>query len=131
MLKDPINPNHHNYVTVNKYQRKKEQSKNINVLVIFKNKQSTFNDTENYRNLFDYDAIFYRHYIHYIYGKRLQSGYYNNPYKPNYLNTPGCKIIWDDVNHTSYRVIKNGKFIREGNFRYTYKSDKIKHFKRI
>lgn len=127
MLKDPTNPNHHKYVTVNKYQRKKEQSKNINVLVIFKNKQSTFNDTENYRNLFDYNALFTRHYTHYIYGKRLQSGYYDNPYEPNYLNSPGCKIVYDDVNHTSYRVIKNGKFIRERNFKGNF----IKHFKRI
>lgn len=130
MLKDPTNPNHHKYVIVNKYQRKKEQSKNINVLVIFKNRQSTFNDTENFRNLFDYDALFYRHHI-YLYGRKLYYGYYNNPYKPNYLNSPGCKIVYDDVHHTSYKVVKNGKFIREGNFRYTYKNDKIKHFKRI
>ena len=115
MLKDPTNPNHHKYVTINKYQRKKEQSKNINVLVIFKNKQSTFNDTENFRNLFDYDELFYRHLRH----------YYNNNHYPNYLNSPGCKIVWNDVHHTSYRVIKNGKFIRE------YLGGKIKHFKRI
>ncbi len=116
MLRDPNNPNHHKYTSINKYQRKKEQSKNINVLVIFKNKQSTFDDTENFRNLYDYDELFYRHFRH-----------YNNNHYPNYLNSPGCKIVWDDVNHTSYRVIKNGKFIREGNFKGNF----IKHFKRI
>lgn len=123
MLKDPNNPNHHKYVTVNKYQRKKEQSKNINVLVIFKNKQSTFDDTENFRNLFNYDELFYRRLIGYLHNKRLQDGYYDN-YYPKYLNSPNCKIVWDDVNHTSYRVIKNGKFIID------YNSGKPKHFKR-
>ena len=114
MLRDPNNPNHHKYTSTNKYQRKKEQSKNINVLVIFKNKQSTFNDIENFRNLYDYDEIYFRHH------------HYNSNYNENkYLNSPGCKIVWDDVNHTSYRVIKNGKFIRE------YLGGKIKHFKRI
>lgn len=105
MLRDPNNPNHHKYTSTNKYQRKKQQSKDINVVVIFKNKRSTFNDTENFRNLYDYDDISFRHHH-----------YYNSDYNEHkYLSSPNCKIVWDDVNHTSYRVIKNGKFIKDKN----------------
>jgi len=112
MLRDPNNPNHHKYVNTNKYQRKKKQNVIFNLVAIFRwNK--TLNDTENFRNLYNYDEIPYRNFPHY-------KNYEN---KPNYLNTPGCKIIWDDVNHISYRIIKNGDFIR--------KYGKIQHFKRI
>jgi len=37
--------------------------------------------------------------------------------QPPYHGIKGCKIIYDDCNHNSYRVIKNGKFItKKGTF---------------
>ena len=119
MLRDPNNPNHHKYVIVNKLQRKKERPKIFNLLPILK-WDKTINDTENFRNLYDYTLVFFRHFIHYIYGKKLDY-HYQKYSKVTFLNTPGCKIVWNDVHHTSYRVIKNGKFIR--------KCGEIQHFK--
>jgi hypothetical protein len=87
-------PKHHKYVTVNKYERKKKK-----IIVIFNHINKIYN-------------VFYQHITEWW---LLMS--YNSHWKhtdhPPYHGVKGCKIIYDDCNHTSYRVIKNGKFITE------------------
>lgn len=107
------NPKHHKYVTVNKYKRKK---KKINIV---------FNHIHKAYNLL------YKHitewYFLISYNNHLRNGE-----QSLYHGIKGCKIIYDDCNHTSYRVIKNSKYIKA-----IYKDRKYgiryigeKHFKR-
>lgn len=102
------NPKHHKYVIVNKYERKKLIK---NIIFNFVNKV--------------YNTYYLIRKITYSYKNYGTDAPYlgNNAIK----NT---KIIYDDCNHKSYRVIKNGKFIKTSPFpKYKYKEE-IKHFKR-
>ncbi len=88
------NPKHHKYITVNKYEKKKKK-----IIVIFNHINKIYN-------------VFYQHITEWW---LLMS--YNSHWKhtdhPPYHGVKGCKIIYDNCNHTTYRVIKNGKFITE------------------
>lgn len=87
-------PKHHKYVTVNKYERKKKKIK-----VIFNHINKIYN-------------IFYKHITEWWLLMSYNS-HWKDGQQPPYHGVKGCKIIYDDCNHTSYRVIKNGKFITE------------------
>lgn len=88
------NPKHHKYVTVNKYERKK---KKINII---------FNHINKIYN------IFYEHITEW-WLLRYNNSHWGNGEQPLYHGVKRCKIIYNDCNHTRYRVIKNGKFITE------------------
>lgn len=104
-------PKHHKYVTVNKYKRKK---KKINIV---------FNHINN---------IYYTIYevIDNWWNRHFRTTYSNS--QPLYHGVKGCKIIYDDCNHTSYRVIKNGKYIKAiyKDRKYGIRYIAEKHFKR-
>ena len=107
------NPKHHKYVTVNKYERKKLIK---NIIFNFINK--IYNTYYLIRKI----SCSYKYYCY----RHCNT---NAPYLGNNA-IKNTKIIYDDCNHKSYRVIKNGKFIKTSPFpKYKYKEE-IKHFKR-
>lgn len=100
------NPKHHKYVTVNKYERKKKK-----IIVIFNHINKIYN-------------VLYQHITEWWLLVAYKN-YWKHTNYPTYHNLKGCKIIYDDCNHLTYRVIKNGKFITESKY-----YSKIKHFKK-
>ena len=98
-------PKHHKFVTVNKYERKKKKK-----IIIFNHIHKAY--TLLYNHITELWRLISCN-SHWKYGEQ-----------PPYHGVKGCKIIYDDCNHKTYRVIKNGKFIMD---RYTRKE---KHFKR-
>lgn len=99
------NPKHHKYTSVNKYERKKISAKRYNNIY-------NFIDNSNSYSICNFSISYYIRQI--VYGLKhcaLRFKYltdYNRPY----FNQKGCKIIFDDCNHKTYRVIKDGKYIR-------------------
>ena len=92
-------PNHHKYVTVNKKERKKKK-----IILIFNHIHKAY--TLLYKHITEWwPLIFY-------------NSHWRNDEQPLYHGVKGCKIIYDDCNHKTYRVIKNGKFIMD---RYIHK----------
>lgn len=93
------NPKHHKYVDVNKNERKKEKRRNISNNINF-----------HFINSFIYKYIINS--IIDIFSKYRCYKFIDN-YKKPYFNTKNCKIIFDDCNHNTYRIIKNGKMIKQ------------------
>lgn len=89
------NPKHHKYVDVNKNERKKEKRRNI----------------YNSINFHFINSFIYKYVVNSIID--IFHIYYKfDNYKKPYFNSKKCRIIFDDCNHNTYRVIKNGKMIK-------------------
>lgn len=105
------NPKHHKYVTVNKLERKK---KKINII---------FNHINKIYNIID------KYIANWSLSSKWRRFIFNE--QPLYHGVKGCRIFYDDCNHQTYRVIKNGKFIKSiyrNKAGYLYFAPK--HFKR-
>lgn len=108
------NPKHHKYVTTNKKERKKNK---INIVFNHINKiyYTIYEVIDNWQN------------------RHFRTTCSNS--QPLYHGVKGCKIIYDDCNHKTYRVIKNNKFIEDNRKKFYYeyyrviKFDKYMHFK--
>ena len=110
------NPKHHKYVTTNKKERKKNK---INIV---------FNHINKIYNLI-YEHITNQWLLIY------HNKYFREGKQSIYHGVKGCKIIYDDCNHKTYRVynIKKHKFINTldksrgyGHFCFTPKHFKMK-----
>ncbi len=111
------NPKHHKYVDVNKYERKKIIKKKYNIIYNFIN--NVYNYITSVHNL--------GYYLSYVtYSLKYASNHFNykyvDDYENPYFNKKKCIVVYDDCNHKTYRVIKNGKFVK--------KFYSISHFKR-
>ena len=105
------NPRHHKYITVNKQERKK----NIIFVNYFNNIIINIFNLISLNLVYKYDRAITNFNNRYLnYNK-------DNDHKP-YMVDKGCNIVFDDCNHNTYRVIKNGKFIKS-----TYKDRKYGH----
>lgn len=115
------NPKHHKYTTVNKQERKKKIIfiNYFNYIII-----NIFN-LLNSNLVYNYDRAISNFETNYL---SHRSKY--NEHKP-YMTDKGCNIVFDDCNHNSYRVIKNGKFIKNTykNRKYSNRYIAEKHFK--
>lgn len=124
-------PKHHKYIVVNKLERKKKKI-NINFNSINKLYDTTVLIVE-----FIYD-YYYRYFATTCVRTKYRTPNYHSHNRINYNNihpiyhgVKDCKIVYDDCNHKTYRVIKNGKFIKDI---YRNRADHLylasKHFKR-
>ena len=106
-------PNHHKYVVVNKKERKKKK-----ITPIFNHIYKIY--TLAYNHITELLCLI-SHNNHYRYNEQ-----------PPYHGVKGCKIVYDDCNHKTYRVIKNGKFIKAiyKDRKYGTRYIREKHFKR-
>lgn len=132
------NPNHHKYTCVNKQERKKKIVNTIDYNNIKVNNLKSFlfilqaSIIENFNSIFGIAIIKDNNYrkpnYHSSYGS--YEGIHSSYHGPN--APKGTVVVYDDCNHKSFRVIKDGKYIKNISKTKYYGSLHIeeKHFKR-
>ena len=117
------NPKHHKYISVNKQERKKTTVDNINY-----NKINILN-FKSFLSVLEAVVISCQYSYRYLYKKfGFTQGTHTNQLEPNYhaafhnegIHSPyhgveapkGTRIVYNDCNHKTFRVIRNGKYIR-------------------
>lgn len=136
------NPKHHKYISVNKQERKKVTINNINY-----NKINILN-FKSFLLILEAVVINCQYSYRYLYRKLgFTQGKHTSQLEPNYHSAyhnegvhsiyhgtkapKGTRIVYNDCNHKTFRVIRNGKYIKNVySNRYGHLYITEKYFKR-